>query len=80
VLRSARAVRRADPLRYDALAAELAGLLVDDLAVADVMMPGDGLRSKSWVSPALRISIGSLRKSSPSSSSKSKAQSTAAWS
>ncbi|MBV9530541.1 MAG: hypothetical protein JO283_05630 [Bradyrhizobium sp.] len=39
-------------------------------------LPGNGLRS-SMVSPALRISIGDRRKSSPSSSSRSKAQSTA---
>jgi hypothetical protein len=38
VLRSAGAIERAEPLRHDALAAELAGLLMDDLAVADVVL------------------------------------------
>jgi hypothetical protein len=42
VLRSAGAVCRAEALRHNALAAEPAGLLIDDLAVADVaVVEGD---------------------------------------
>jgi hypothetical protein len=33
----------AEPLRHDALAAELAGLPVDDLAIADVVAPSKEL-------------------------------------
>jgi hypothetical protein len=35
MLRAAGTVGRAEPLRHEALAAELAGLLVDDVTVAD---------------------------------------------
>jgi hypothetical protein len=38
VLRSAGAIERAESFRYDALAAELAGLPIDNLAVADVVL------------------------------------------
>jgi hypothetical protein len=37
LLRSTGAVRRAEPLRHDALAAEFAGLPIDDIAVADIV-------------------------------------------
>jgi hypothetical protein len=44
MLRSAGTVRRAEPLRDDALAAELARLLEYDLAVADkVLVQGDAV-------------------------------------
>jgi hypothetical protein len=36
MLRSPGAVERAEPFGHDALAAELAGLLIDDVAVAQV--------------------------------------------
>jgi hypothetical protein len=35
VLRAAGTIERAEQLRHDTLAAELAGLLVDDVTVAD---------------------------------------------
>ena len=38
VLRATGTVERTQPLRHDVLAAELAGLPVDDIAVADVVM------------------------------------------
>jgi hypothetical protein len=38
VRRSAGAVRRAEPLAHDSLAAQLAGLPVGDIAVADVVL------------------------------------------
>jgi hypothetical protein len=37
LLRATRAIRRAEPLRHDAFAVELAGLLIDDIAVADIV-------------------------------------------
>jgi hypothetical protein len=51
VLRSAGTVRRAESLGHGALAAELAGLLIDDLAVADVVLvEGDAWR---WLAQQL---------------------------
>jgi hypothetical protein len=71
-------------LGHDALAAEFARLLVDDIAVADVVLikrnSGMAPAQQQLHKPSLRSSIGKRRKSCPSSSSKSKAQSTAAWS
>jgi len=37
----------AEPLRHDALAAELAGLLIDDLAVADVVLVERNARTRA---------------------------------
>ena len=74
------AVRRAQTLRHDALAAERTSLAVDDRAIRDKCalntMPA-GLPRSSDLRVLLRISSGSRRKSSPSSSSRSKAQRTA---
>jgi len=67
------------PLFLD-LAAELAGLPIDDFALADgvrVERDAGPRRAQQLASPALRTSTGSRRRSSPPSSSRSKAQSTA---
>jgi hypothetical protein len=69
-------IRRAEPLRHNALAAELAGVAVDDVAavlkVLDQPQPDPTAAQQARQRP-LRVSIGSRRKSWPSSSSKSKA-------
>src|SRR5947207_15010124 len=46
--RSARAVRRAEPLRHDALAAELAGVLKENVAIA----PEDLVEHNAEIRPA----------------------------
>jgi len=69
-------IRRAEPLRHNALAAELAGVAVDDVAavleVLDQPQPDPTAVQQARQRP-LRVSIGSRRKSWPSSSSRSKA-------
>ena len=78
---AAGSVGRTEPLRHDTLAAERAGLLVDDRAVARVVLiEGDAFMgvTESFARMRLRSSIGVRRRSSPSSSSRSNAQSTAA--
>ena len=77
VRRTAGAIARAQPLGDDALAAELAGVLENrqPAIVRQVLVqprPGRLLR-RTLASVALRISIGSRRRSVPSSSSRSKA-------
>ena len=70
-------VGRAKPLADNALASEFAGVPVYGGAVAIIMLVAtvvDGAPRSSFASRALRFSIGSRRKSSPSSSSKSEAQ------
>jgi hypothetical protein len=44
-------MRRAEPLRHDALAAELAGLPVDGFAVADVVL----VERQAWTRPAHQL-------------------------
>ena len=78
---STRAIRRAEALRHDALAAECAGVPEDDRPVAGVVLvEGDALvgMTEKLRQVRLRSSIGMRRRSSPSSSSRSNAQSTAA--
>ena len=71
------AIGRTEPLRDNALATERASLTVDDRAIrvkcALNAMPACLPRSSDF-RVLLRVSIGSRRKSSPSSSSRSKAQ------
>jgi hypothetical protein len=51
VFGTAGTVRRAEPLRHDAFASELAGLPVDDIAVADVVLiDGD---ARMWAAQQL---------------------------
>jgi len=47
VLRAPRAIQRAEPLRYDALAAKLAGMCKNDLAVALVMLVDHDARTRA---------------------------------
>ena len=68
---------RAEALRHDALAAERAGVLEDDRSFARVVLiEGDAFMGIARM--RLRSSIGVRRRSSPSSSRRSNAQSTAA--
>jgi hypothetical protein len=77
---AARAIKRPEPLGHNALAAEPAGVLEYDLAVALVVLieHNAGMRGANQLGQLrLRSSIGLRRKSWPSSSIRSKAQSTA---
>ena len=78
VRRAAGAVARAEPLGDDALAAELAGVLEhrQPAVVLQVLVQAHAvawLLRRMLASVALRVSIGSRRRSVPSSSSRSKA-------
>src|SRR5262249_28711026 len=81
VLRAPGSVARAEPLRHDAFEAHLAGVPEYALAIVGEVLvqtqtrkaPTQPARERRLAMGALRVSMGSRRRSWPSSSSRSKA-------